>query len=276
MTLLTFWLAHLEELGRLTSQHLVLVLVSTGIAVAFGVPAGVLAVRRPRLGRPLLVAASVAQTVPSLALLGFLLPLPFVGGVGPRTALVALTLYALLPIVRTTAAGLRSIDPSVIESGVAMGMTSRQLLTMVELPLALPSIVAGIRVAAVVGVGTATIAAAIGAGGLGEYIFRGLSMVDATTILAGAIPAAALALVADGLLAWLERALRKRQAAQPRDRRDGAGGHRRGGGAAGASLRARRFRGCRRRVEELHRAGHPRRNRRPRLSRLKACPSCGS
>ena len=158
MTLVSFWLAHLEELGRLTGQHIVLVLVSTGIAVAFGIPAGVLAVRRPRLGQPLLLLASVAQTIPSLALLGFLLPLPFIGGVGPRTALVALTLYALLPIVRTTAAGLRSIDPSVIESGVAMGMTSRQLLTMVELPLAVPSIVAGIRVAAVVGVGTATIA----------------------------------------------------------------------------------------------------------------------
>ena len=211
MTLVQFWLAHLDELGRLTGQHVVLVLVSTGIAVALGVPAGVLAVRRPRLGRPLLVAASVAQTIPSLALLGFLLPLPFIGGVGPRTALVALTLYALLPIVRTTAAGLRSIDPSVIESGVAMGMTSRQLLTMVELPLALPSIVAGIRVASVVGVGTATIAAAIGAGGLGEYIFRGLSMVDATTILAGAIPAAVLALVADGLLAWLERVLQSQR-----------------------------------------------------------------
>jgi len=207
MTLVQFWLAHIGELGRLTAQHLLLVLVSTGVAVALGVPLGVLAVRRPRLGQPLLVAASVAQTIPSLALLGFLLPLPFVGGVGPRTALVALTLYALLPIVRTTAAGLRSIDPSVIESGVAMGMTSRQLLTMVELPLALPSIVAGIRVATVVGVGTATIAAAIGAGGLGEYIFRGLSMVDTTTILAGALPAAALALGADGLLAWLERVL---------------------------------------------------------------------
>ena len=211
MTLVSFWLAHLEELGRLAGQHVVLVLVSTGIAVALGIPAGVLAVRRPRLGRPLLLLASVAQTIPSLALLGFLLPLPFIGGVGPRTALVALTLYALLPIVRTTAAGLRSIDPSVIEAGVAMGMTSRQLLTMVELPLAVPSIVAGIRVATVVGVGTATIAAAIGAGGLGEYIFRGLSMVDATTILAGAIPAAALALVADGLLAWLERRLQARR-----------------------------------------------------------------
>ena len=123
MTLVSFWLAHLEELGRLSAQHVVLVLVSTGVAVVIGVPAGVLAVRRPRLGRPLLVAASVAQTIPSLALLGFLLPLPLVGGVGPRTAMVALTLYALLPIVRTTAAGLRSIDPSVIESRCSRAIT---------------------------------------------------------------------------------------------------------------------------------------------------------
>jgi osmoprotectant transport system permease protein len=203
-----FWWSHSNELLLLARQHLVLVLVSTTAAVAVGLPAGILAARRPRLGRPILFVANVAQTIPSLALLGFLLPLPFIGGVGPRTALVALTLYALLPVVRTTVAGLKSLDRSVVEAGVAMGMTRRQLLTMVELPLALPSIVAGIRVAAVVGVGTATIAAAIGAGGLGEYIFRGLSMVDSTMILAGAIPAAALALTVDGLLAWTEHALR--------------------------------------------------------------------
>jgi osmoprotectant transport system permease protein len=205
--LIEFWIAHRGELATLVQQHLFLVLVSTGVAVLAGVPAGVLGARHPHLGRPLLFVANVAQTIPSLALFGFLLPLPFIGGIGPRTALVALTLYALLPIVRTTVAGLRGIDRAVIEAGVAMGMTSRQLLWLVELPLALPSIVAGIRVAAVIGVGTATIAAAIGAGGLGEYIFRGLSMVDTTTILAGAVPAAALALVADGALAWLERAL---------------------------------------------------------------------
>ncbi len=147
--------------------------------------------------------ANAAQTVPSLALFGFLLPIPVIGGLGSRTALVTLSLYALLPIVRTTVTGLQNVDPAVIEAGVAMGMTGRQRLWLVELPLALPSILAGVRVATVIGVGTATIAAAIGAGGLGEYIFRGLSMVDATTILAGAIPAAALALIADGLLAWL-------------------------------------------------------------------------
>jgi osmoprotectant transport system permease protein len=209
-TLLRFWLTHQAELLRLVEQHVVLVVISTGLAAILGIPAGILAFRRPRLGRPLLFVANIAQTIPSLALFGFLLPLPFIGGVGPRTALVTLTLYALLPIVRTTVGGLQSLDPAVIEAGVAMGMTSRQLLVMVELPLALPSIVAGLRVATVIGVGTATIAAAIGAGGLGEYIFRGLSMVDGTTILAGAIPAAALALLADGGLAWLEHRLRGR------------------------------------------------------------------
>jgi osmoprotectant transport system permease protein len=206
--LLQFWAAHRLELAHLTEQHVLLVLVSTGVAAALGIPAGVLAFRRPRVGRPLLFIANVAQTIPSLALFGFLLPLPFVGGVGPRTALVALTLYALLPIVRTTVGGLAGVDRSIVEAGVAMGMTPWQLLAMVELPLAVPSIVAGLRVAAVIGVGTATIAAAIGAGGLGEYIFRGLSMVDTTTVLAGAIPAAALALAADGGLAWLEHRLK--------------------------------------------------------------------
>jgi osmoprotectant transport system permease protein len=211
MEVLRFWEAHSAELLTLLRQHVVLVAVSTAVAIAVGVPAGVLAARRPSLGRPLLALASIAQTIPSLALLGFLLPLPFIGGIGPRTALVALTVYALLPIVRTTVTGITTIDRSIIEAGVAMGMTGRQLLRMVELPLALPHIVSGIRVAAVIGVGTATIAAAIGAGGLGEYIFRGLAMVDTTTILAGAIPAAVLALVADGALALMERRLRRGQ-----------------------------------------------------------------
>jgi osmoprotectant transport system permease protein len=209
MDLLRFWHAHSAEVLALLQQHIVLVLVSTSIAVCIGVPAGIFAARRPRAGRAVLAVASIAQTIPSLALLGFLLPLPFIGGVGPRTAMVALTLYALLPIVRTTVTGLATIDRAIIEAGIAMGMTSRQLLLMVELPLALPQIVSGIRVATVIAVGTATIAAAIGAGGLGEYIFRGLAMVDSTTILAGAIPAAALALLADGALAWAERGLRR-------------------------------------------------------------------
>ena len=161
-------------------------------------PLGIFAARRPRLAAPLVALANIVQTIPSLAMFGFLLPVPLVGGVGARAALVVLILYGLLPIVRTTIAGLSGIDPSIREAGVAMGMTPRELLRQVELPLALPSIVAGVRVAAVVGVGSATIAAAIGAGGLGEYIYRGLSMVDSTVILAGAIPAALLALVVDG------------------------------------------------------------------------------
>ena len=208
MAVIRFWTSHAPELLNLLLQHLMLVLVSTVAAIVIGIPAGIFAARRPRLGRLVLVAASAAQTVPSLALLGFLLPLPFIGGVGPRTALVALSIYALLPIMRTTVTGIRTIDASIVEAGLAMGMTPRQLLWLVELPLALPSIITGVRVATVIGVGTATIAAAIGAGGLGEYIFRGLAMVDSTTILAGAIPAAMLALAADGLLAWTERGVR--------------------------------------------------------------------
>jgi len=211
MPVVAFWRAHASELGELLAQHVVLVLASTLVAVAVGVPLGVLAARRPRIGGPLTALAGIVQTIPSLALFGFLLPLPFIGGIGARTAVTALILYALLPIVRTTSAGLRSIDRAILEAADAMGMTPRQRLVQVELPLALPAIVAGIRVATVVGVGTVTIAAAIGAGGLGEYIYRGLSMVDATVILAGAIPAAGLALAADGLLLFVERALTARR-----------------------------------------------------------------
>ena len=209
--LLAFWQSHRAELWTLVGQHLALVLASTLVAIAIGVPLGIVAARRPRIGGPLSVAASVVQTIPSLALLGFLLPLPLVGGVGPRTALVALILYALLPIIRTTAAGLRSIDASILEAADAMGMTPVQRLRQVELPLALPAIVAGVRVSAVIGVGTVTIAAAIGAGGLGEYIYRGLSMVDATVILAGAVPVAGLALLVDGVLYALQRSWTSRR-----------------------------------------------------------------
>jgi osmoprotectant transport system permease protein len=206
MRLLEFWSSHRAELFRLTGEHVYLVAISTFIAIAIGVPLGIFAARRPGAGRPIVAVANVVQTIPSLALFGFLIPIPFVG-LGARAALVALILYALLPIVRTTAAGLNSVDPALREAGTALGMTKRQLLRRVELPLALPSIVAGIRVAAVVGVGTTTIAAAIGAGGLGEYIFRGLSMVDPIVILAGAIPAAALALIVDGGVTAVERRL---------------------------------------------------------------------
>jgi osmoprotectant transport system substrate-binding protein/osmoprotectant transport system permease protein len=208
VSVLRFWAAHRTEFGGLLLQHLVLVAVSTGVAVAAGVPLGILAARRPRLGAPLVWLVNAAQTIPSLAMFGFLLPLPFIGGLGARVAITVLIMYALLPIVRTTIAGITSVDPTLVEAGTALGMMPRQLLSQVQLPLALPSIVAGIRVAAVIGVGTATIAAAVGAGGLGEYIFRGLSMVDPTVILAGAIPAAALALSLDGALTLAERGVR--------------------------------------------------------------------
>ena len=211
MPVVQFWLAHRQELATLVGEHVLLVALSTTIAVAIGVPLGVFAARHPRLASPLVGIANIVQTVPSLAMFGFLLPVPLVGGIGARAALAVLILYALLPIVRSTIVGINGIDRAVREAGVAMGMTTRELLRQVELPLALPSIVAGVRVAAVVGVGSATIAAAIGAGGLGQYIYRGLSMVDTTVILAGAIPAALLALIVDGGLLWLERQLSPRR-----------------------------------------------------------------
>jgi osmoprotectant transport system permease protein len=206
-----FWRTHLAELGSLLAQHVALVVTSTLVAVVIGIPLGIVAARRPRIGGPLTALAGIVQAIPSLALFGFLLPLPLVGGIGARTAVTALILYALLPIVRTTAAGLQSIDRAILEAADAMGMSPRQRIVQVELPLALPAIVAGIRVATVVGVGTVTIAAAIGAGGLGEYIYRGLSMVDATVILAGAIPAAGLALAFDALLLVLQRSLERQR-----------------------------------------------------------------
>ena len=211
MPVVRFWLSHQEELATLFGQHVLLVAVATAVAVAIGVPLGILAARRPRLASPLVAVANIVQTIPSLAMFGFLLPVPFLGGVGARAALTVLALYALLPIVRSTIVGITGIDRSVREAGVAMGMTPHELLWQLELPLALPSIVGGVRVAAVVGVGSATIAAAIGAGGLGQYIFRGLSMVDTTVILAGAIPAALLALIVDGGLLWLGRQLSPRR-----------------------------------------------------------------
>jgi len=200
-----FWSTHQGELFAMLTRHVWLVLVATSLATAIGVPLGVLAAKRPRLGKSIVGLTNLVQTIPSLALFGFLLPLPFIGGVGARTALVALVLYGILPILQTTAAGIGSVDRSLVRAATAMGLTARQRLLLIEIPLALPSMLAGIRVSTVVSVGTATIAAAIGAGGLGEYIFRGLAMVDATVILAGAIPSAALALLADALLAWIGR-----------------------------------------------------------------------
>jgi osmoprotectant transport system substrate-binding protein/osmoprotectant transport system permease protein len=209
--LFTFWASHRAEFAGLLAQHVLLVTASTLAAILIGVPLGIFASRRPRLSAPIVGIANIVQTIPSLAMFGFLLPVPFIGGVGARAAIVVLILYGLLPIVRTTITGITGIDATVREAGIAMGMTRGELLRIVELPLALPSIAAGVRVAAVVGVGSATIAAAIGAGGLGEYIYRGLSMVDSTVILAGAIPAAALALAVDGLLLWVERQLSARR-----------------------------------------------------------------
>jgi osmoprotectant transport system substrate-binding protein/osmoprotectant transport system permease protein len=205
MRLLEFWISHSGEFLSAMLRHLALVAASVGVAVLIGVPLGVLSSRRPRLGGPLIGLANIVQTIPSLAMFGFLIPIPFIGGIGAKAALIVLILYALLPVMRTTVSGLKSIDPSIREAGLAMGMTDRQLLRQVELPLARPAILAGVRVATVVGVGTATIAAAIGAGGLGEYIFRGVASVDSTVILAGAIPAAVMALIADFALGWLER-----------------------------------------------------------------------
>lgn len=197
-----------EALGLL-GQHLVLVGISTAVAAAIGIPLGVALTRRPRWRRPVLGIANVFQTIPSLALFGFLIPLPFLGGIGARTAIVALVVYALLPVIRNTYTGIAGVDPAVREAGLGMGMRDRELLRLVELPLAAPVILAGVRIATVVGIGTATIAAAIGAGGLGVYIFRGVATVNDTLILAGALPAALLALLADGGLALVERRLRR-------------------------------------------------------------------
>lgn len=205
MEWLQFLVDHRGEVLRLTVEHMGLVGLATIGAVAIGIPAGVFLHRRPRWRAPIIGFVNVVQTIPSLALFGILIPLPLIGGIGARTALIALVLYALLPLVTNTVAGLAGVDPKVREAAVAMGMTDRQLLWKVEFPLALGVILTGVRVATVIGVGLATIAAAIGAGGLGVFIFRGLAMLDSRLILAGAIPAATMALAADFLLGLVER-----------------------------------------------------------------------
>lgn len=198
------------EVIELSLEHLWLVGASIFLAVLIGIPLGILITRWPVLDKPILGSANIIQTIPSLALFGFLLPAPWIGARADRLAILALTLYALLPLIRNTYVGIKSVDPSVVEAGRGMGMTNRQLLWQVQLPLALGVIVAGVRVATVISVGLATIAAAIGAGGLGEYIFRGLAMVNNQVILAGAIPAALMALLADVVLGWLEKRLSPR------------------------------------------------------------------
>jgi osmoprotectant transport system permease protein len=196
-----------DEIVRATLEHVMLVLASVGIATAVGVPVGVALTRRTAWQRPVLAAANVVQTIPSLALFGLLIPLP-VFGIGTRTALFALTLYALLPILRNTVTGIASIDPAMREAAVGMGMTDRQLLRRVELPLAAGVILAGVRVATVIGIGLAVIAAPIGAGGLGTLVFSGVASLDNRRILAGAIPSALMALVADAVLGVVERRMR--------------------------------------------------------------------
>jgi osmoprotectant transport system permease protein len=208
MNVWQFFASHRVEILAATREHLILVLISMIIAVAIGVPLGLALVMHPRLRAGALAVASIFQTIPSLALFGFLIPLPFLGGIGTRTAIVALVLYALLPILRNTYVGLTGVDLAILEAAEAMGMTDDQILFRVRLPLATSFILAGIRTATVITIGVATIAAAIGAGGLGTFIFRGVAMVSDAVILAGAIPAALLALLADFLLGLLERRLR--------------------------------------------------------------------
>ena len=208
MSPIQFFLRHDREILQATLEHVWLVGRTMIFAIAIGVPLGILVTRKPWLSKPILGGANIAETIPSLALFGFLLPVPWLGGRADRLAIAALTLYALLPIIRNTSAGITGVDRAVREAARGMGMTDRQILFQVELPLSFSTMLAGIRIATVLTIGIATIAAAVGAGGLGEFIFRGLAMVNNQLILAGAIPAALLALAADFVLGVLERRLR--------------------------------------------------------------------
>ncbi|MBV8828841.1 MAG: ABC transporter permease [Acidobacteriaceae bacterium] len=199
----------LHDVIELTGEHIALVGISIGLAIAIGVSVGILGTRRPAVRNVSITIANVLQTIPSLALFGFLLPVPLIGGIGKHTAILSLVLYSLLPILRNTVVGITSVDRPVREAAVAMGMTDGQLLRLVELPLAAPTILAGIRIALVTNIGTAVIAAVIGGGGLGVLIFRGVASVDTLQILAGAIPAAILALAADFGMSVLENRLRR-------------------------------------------------------------------
>ena len=198
----------LSDVVSLTGEHIVLAGVSWLIAAFIGVGLGILGTRRRALREISVVVANILQTIPSVALFGFLLPVPLIGGIGRHTAILCLVLYSLLPILRNTIVGIQSVDPPLREAAVAMGMTNGQLLRLVELPLAAPTILAGLRIALVTNIGTAVIAAIIGGGGLGVLIFRGVASVDTIQILAGAIPAAAMALVADAAMTMLEKRIR--------------------------------------------------------------------
>ncbi|MBD2300686.1 ABC transporter permease [Nostoc sp. FACHB-190] len=203
-----FLIKYAPEILQHTLEHLFLVSIAITIATLVGIPLGILITRQTRLRQPILGIANVLQTIPSLALFGLLIPVPIIGGIGVVPAIVALTLYSFLPIIRNTYTGITSVDPAIIEAGRGMGMTDQELLLQVEIPLAMSVILAGVRVAAVIGIGVATIAAAIGAGGLGVFIFRGIAVVNNDLILAGAVPAAVIALLADLLIGLLETRLK--------------------------------------------------------------------
>jgi osmoprotectant transport system permease protein len=210
MTWYQFMLENRAEVWARSVEHIGLVAASMAIALAIGLPLGIAIVGRKALQRWVIGAANVVQTIPSLALFGFLIPVPWIGGVGASTAIVALSLYALLPILSNTSTGIAEVDPAVVEAARGMGMTPGQVLWQVQLPLAAPVLLAGIRIATVLCIGIATIAAAVGAGGLGVFIFRGVAMVNNSVILAGAIPAAILAIAADFGLGLLQRGIARR------------------------------------------------------------------
>jgi osmoprotectant transport system permease protein len=210
MTWYQFLLENRAEVWARSVEHIGLVAASMAIALAIGLPLGIAIVGRKVLQRWVIGAANVVQTIPSLALFGFLIPVPWIGGVGASTAIVALALYALLPILSNTSTGIAEVDPAVVEAARGMGMTPGQVLWQVQLPLAAPVLLAGIRIATVLCIGIATIAAAVGAGGLGVFIFRGVAMVNNSVILAGAIPAAILAIAADMGLGLFERGIARR------------------------------------------------------------------
>ncbi|MBD2446155.1 ABC transporter permease [Nostoc sp. FACHB-152] len=203
-----FLIKYAPEIFQHTLEHLFLVGIAITIATLIGIPLGILITRQTRLRQPILGIANVLQTIPSLALFGLLIPVRVIGGIGVVPAIVALTLYSFLPIIRNTYTGITSVDPAIIEAGRGMGMTDQQLLLQVELPLAIGVILAGVRVATVIAIGIATIAAAIGAGGLGVFIFRGIAVVNNDLILAGAVPAAIIALFADWLIGLFEKKLK--------------------------------------------------------------------
>jgi osmoprotectant transport system permease protein len=205
-----FLIKYAPEIFQYTLEHLFLVGIAIAIAILIGIPLGILITRQTNLRQPILVIANILQTIPSLALFGLLIPVPVLGGIGATPAIVALTLYSLLPIIRNTYTGITGVDPAIREAGRGMGMTDIELLLQVEIPLAMEVILAGVRVATVIAIGIATIAAAIGAGGLGELIFRGIAVVNNDLILAGAIPAAVIALIADFAIGWIEGKLKIR------------------------------------------------------------------